>query len=46
MVFIKEVNGMKYIVVSEKNRTGYYKMFDNEAEAREFQCIKHNKIPA
>ena len=36
MVFIKEVNGMKYIVVSEKNGSGYYKMFDNEAEAREF----------
>ena len=27
---------MKYIVVSEKNGRGYYKMFDNEAEAREF----------
>ena len=27
---------MKYIVVSEKNGRGYYKMFDNEAEARDF----------
>ena len=27
---------MKYIVVSEKNGSGYYKMFDNESEAREF----------
>ena len=26
----------KYIVVSEKNGRGSYKMFDNEAEAREF----------
>lgn len=26
----------EYIVVSEKNGRGYYKMFDNEAEAREF----------
>ena len=26
----------KYIVVSEKNGRGFYKMFDNEAEAREF----------
>ena len=27
---------MKYIVVSEKNGRGYYKMFDNEVEARDF----------
>ena len=27
---------MKYIVVSEKSGKGYYKMFDNEAEARDF----------
>ena len=27
---------MKYIVVSEKNGKGYYKMFDNEVEARDF----------
>ena len=27
---------MKYIVVSEKNGKGYYKIFENETEAREF----------
>ena len=26
----------EYIVVSEKNGRGYYKMFETEAEAREF----------
>ena len=31
---------MKYIVVSEKNGRGSYKMFDNEAEARDFLNIE------